>query len=83
MANLTGVQWAIVGGESGPRSREMKADWVREIRDLCRRDGTAFFFKQWGGKNKKRTGRSFDGRTWDEYPVTAAGECAMHLAAQA
>jgi protein gp37 len=83
MANLTGIQWAIVGGESGPRAREMKAGWVQEIRDLCRRDGTAFFFKQWGGKNKKRTGRSFDGRTWDEYPVMAAEECAMHPVAQA
>jgi len=80
MANLASIQWAIVGGESGPRAREMKADWVREIRELCRRDGTAFFFKQWGGKNKKRTGRSFDGRTWDEYPVSAAGGCTMHLA---
>lgn len=83
MADLTRIHWAIVGGESGPRAREMKAGWVREIRDLCRRDGTAFFFKQWGGKNKKRTGRSFDGRTWDEYPAKAAGECAMHLAVQA
>jgi protein gp37 len=82
-ADLTGIQWAIVGGESGPRAREMKTDWVREIRELCRRDGTAFFFKQWGGKNKKRTGRSFDGRTWDEFPATSAGGYATHLAAPA
>jgi protein gp37 len=83
MGNLIGIQWAIVGGESGPRAREMKADWVEEIRDLCRRYGTAFFFKQWGGQNKKRTGRRLDGRTWDEYPVTTAEEYAMQPAAQA
>lgn len=82
-ADLSGIDWAIIGGESGPRAREMKAGWVREIRDICRRDRTAFFFKQWGGKNKKRAGRSFDGRTWDEYPAKAAGECGTHLAVQA
>jgi protein gp37 len=68
-ADLVGVHWAIVGGESGPRARPMERDWVRNIRRLCREQDVAFFFKQWGGFNKKRTGRRLDGRTWDEYPV--------------
>jgi protein gp37 len=67
-ANLSGIQWAIVGGESGPRSREMRPEWVDEIERLCRRHGTAFFFKQWGGVNKKATGRKLRGRTFDEMP---------------
>ena len=67
--DLKEIDWAIVGGESGPRARPMKPEWVQEIRDICRRAGSAFFFKQWGGKNKKRTGRKLDGRTWDEFPV--------------
>src|SRR6266851_5924419 len=66
---LNDIDWAIVGGESGPHARPMKAEWVQEIRDACRRTGTAFFFKQWGGTNKKRAGRKLDGRTWDEFPV--------------
>src|SRR5258705_6632310 len=67
-ANLAGIQWAIVGGESGPRAREMKPEWVDEIEAMCRRSGTAFFFKQWGGKNKKATGRMLNGRTYDAMP---------------
>lgn len=67
--DLGGMDWAIVGGESGPKARPMQAQWVTEIRDACRRSGTAFFFKQWGGRNKKSTGRTLDGRTWDEYPA--------------
>jgi protein gp37 len=67
-ASLKGIQWAIVGGESGPRAREMKPEWVEEIEAMCRASGTAFFFKQWGGKNKKATGRTFRGRTYDEMP---------------
>ena len=67
-ADLTGIAWAIVGGESGPRARPMKRQWVSEIQLACRRYGTAFFFKQWGGKNKAKTGRELDGRTWDEFP---------------
>lgn len=67
-ANLTDVHWAIVGGESGPKSRPMPPDWVSEIKDLCSEAGTAFFFKQWGGKNKKAAGRIFNGRTYDEMP---------------
>jgi protein gp37 len=67
-ADLRGIQWAIVGGESGPRSRLMDAQWVAEIETACRKARTAFFFKQWGGKNKKATGRSLHGRTFDEMP---------------
>jgi protein gp37 len=67
--DLTGIHWAIVGGESGPRAREMKPEWVDEIEVMCRHSGTAFFFKQWGGKNKKATGRLLRGRTYDELPA--------------
>jgi protein gp37 len=66
--DLSGIHWAIVGGESGPQSRAMKVEWVDQIRRACRRAGTAFFFKQWGGKNKKAAGRKLRGRTYDEYP---------------
>ncbi len=66
--DLTGIHWAIVGGESGPRAREMKAEWVDEIESMCRSSGTAFFFKQWGGKNKKAAGRILHGKTYDEMP---------------
>jgi protein gp37 len=66
--DLTDIHWAIVGGESGPRAREMKPEWVDEIEAMCRRSDTAFFFKQWGGKNKKATGRLLHGRTFDEMP---------------
>lgn len=68
-ANLEGIHWAIVGGESGPRSRPMEEQWVGEIRRACLAAGTAFFFKQWGGKNKKAAGRTYLNRTWDELPV--------------
>lgn len=67
-ADLTNIHWAIVGGESGPRARYMDPAWVDEIFDLCRRYGVAFFFKQWGGRNKKATGRSYRERTWDDLP---------------
>jgi protein gp37 len=66
--NLKRIDWAIAGGESGPGARTMEADWVRSIRDQCRKQGVAFHFKQWGGVNKRRTGRALDGRTWDELP---------------
>lgn len=65
---LAGLHWVIVGGESGPKARPMAPDWVRAIRDRCVGRGVPFFFKQWGGVNKKRTGRVLDGRTWDELP---------------
>lgn len=67
--DLTDIDWAIVGGESGPRARPMQVDWVQQIEDRCRAYGTAFFFKQWGGKNKKATGRILNGRTFDEMPA--------------
>lgn len=66
---VKGVDWVIVGGESGPGARPMEADWVREIRDVCVREHVPFFFKQWGGVFKKRTGRTLDGRTWDQMPT--------------
>ena len=65
---LKGIHWVIVGGESGPGARPMKVEWVRQIREQCVSRGVPFFFKQWGGTNKKRTGRILDGRTWDEMP---------------
>lgn len=67
-AKLDGIHWAIVGGESGPAARPMLADWVDEIEALCREKRVAFFFKQWGGKNKKSAGRQIRGRTYDEMP---------------
>ena len=70
--NLDGIDWVIVGGESGPGARPMQADWAREIRDQCIDAGVAFHFKQWGGVFKKRNGRELDGRTWDEMPILAA-----------
>ena len=66
--DLTGIDWVIVGGESGPGARPMDAGWVREIRDNCVDSEVPFFFKQWGGVFKKKTGRTLDGRTWDEMP---------------
>lgn len=70
-ADLSEIHWAIVGGESGPRSRRMEPTWVDEIQRTCRTHGTAFFFKQWGGKNKKAAGRTLNGRTFDEMPAHA------------
>jgi protein gp37 len=72
-ADLTGIQWAIVGGESRPRSRPMLEEWVDEIESACRESGTAFFFKQWGGVRKKVTGRTYRDRTFDEMPVISGG----------
>jgi len=69
--NLCGIDWAIVGGESGPGARPLNAEWVTEIRDQCLRSGVAFFFKQWGGVQKSKTGRTLEGRTWDQMPVEA------------
>ena len=65
---LNGIDWVIVGGESGPRARPMKKEWILALRDQCQQERVPFFFKQWGGTNKKRTGRLLEGRTWDEYP---------------
>lgn len=66
--SLQGIQWVIVGGESGPGARAVDPRWVRKIRDRCIAHGVPFFFKQWGGTRKKLTGRELDGRTWDEMP---------------
>jgi len=68
--DLSGIDWVIVGGESGPKARPVDPAWVRDIRDQCLEAGVAFFFKQWGGKRKNKTGRKLDGRTWSEYPDT-------------
>jgi protein gp37 len=67
--DLDGIDWVIVGGESGRGARPMKKEWVFAIRDQCRKAGVPFFFKQWGGVWKKREGRLLAGRTWDEMPV--------------
>lgn len=72
--DLTDIHWAIVGGESGPGARPMEESWVRDIRDQCLCANVAFFFKQWGGVNKKKTGRLLDGRTWDEMPTLGAAK---------
>lgn len=69
--DLQGIHWAIVGGESGPKSRRIEHAWVSQLKRACEIHKTAFFFKQWGGVNKKASGRTFDGRTWDEYPREA------------
>jgi protein gp37 len=66
--DLFEIDWAIVGGESGPGARRVELEWVRSIRDQCRKQKVAFHFKQWGGVNKKKSGRILDGRTWDEFP---------------
>lgn len=68
-ANLDGIQWAIVGGESGPGARPMREEWVDEIEAACRDAGTAFFFKQWGGARKKASGRVYRKTTFDEMPL--------------
>lgn len=67
--NLKGIDWVIVGGESGPGARPMEESWVLDIRDKCLRAEVPFFFKQWGGINKRKTGRQLEGRTWDEMPI--------------
>ncbi len=69
--NLTNIDWVIVGGESGPGSRPMKKEWVLDIRNQCLNAETDFFFKQWGGVNKKKAGRLLEGRTWDAMPKLA------------
>jgi protein gp37 len=66
--DLAGIQWAIAGGESGPRARSVLPEWIRSIRDQCRSQGVAFFFKQWGGRTPKERGNRLDGRQWLEFP---------------
>jgi protein gp37 len=67
--NLEEIDWVIVGGESGPRARALETSWVIDIRNQCQKVKVPFFFKQWGGKNKKKAGRLLEGRTWDETPI--------------
>jgi len=73
--DLTDIDWVIVGGESGPGARAMAEAWALDLRDQCMRAGVAFFFKQWGGVNKKKAGRLLGGRTWDQMPRLAS--CTM------
>jgi len=70
--DLRGIDWVIVGGESGPGSRPMNPAWAIDLRDQCSRAKVPFFFKQWGGKKKKQAGRILEGRVWDEMPVSVA-----------
>ncbi|MCF2500412.1 phage Gp37/Gp68 family protein [Dyadobacter sp. CY357] len=74
--NLAGIDWVIVGGESGHRPRPMNTDWVLEIQEQCKDSEVAFFFKQWGGKNKKENGRLLNGKTYDEMPEVLLQESA-------
>jgi protein gp37 len=69
--DLNGIDWVIVGGESGPGARAMDPAWVTDIRDQCLKAKVPFFFKQWGGVNKKKAGRFLEGRTWDQLPAVA------------
>lgn len=69
--DLSGIDWVIVGGESGPKARPMQEAWVHDIQRRCVARGVPFFFKQWGGRNKKQAGRSLLGRVWDEMPERA------------
>jgi protein gp37 len=70
--NLTGIDWVIVGGESGPGARPMSGEWVINIQKQCLKADVPFFFKQWGGTNKKKSGRLLEGRTWDQMPGNGA-----------
>lgn len=72
--NLKGINWVIVGGESGYKSRPMQSEWVTDIKNQCLSAGVAFFFKQWGGVNKKKTGRLLEGKTWDAMPELEISE---------
>lgn len=67
--NLSEIDWVIVGGESGPGARPIEINWVRDIKEQCTFQNVPFFFKQWGGVNKKKTGRLLDGKTWDQMPI--------------
>lgn len=80
---LLGIDWAFAGGESGPGARPMPIEWVRSIRDQCIAGNVAFHFKQWGGVQKKRTGRTLDGRTWDELPTRSKSQPALAFAERA
>ena len=75
--DLTGIAWAIVGGESGPRSREMRKEWAIELRDACLAQNVAFFFKQWGGSRPKSGGRELEGEEWNGFPLDVVPESIM------
>jgi protein gp37 len=75
--DLTGIDWVITGGESGPGARRCDPTWVRDIRDACTANGTAFFHKQWGGRTPKAGGRELDGRVWDDMPLSRGLERVM------
>ena len=70
--NLEGIDWVIVGGESGPGSRLIKKEWVEDICEQCCAEGVPFFFKQWGGTNKKKAGKLLNGQVWDQMPAAEA-----------
>jgi protein gp37 len=69
LLDLNGIDWVIVGGESGPGARPVQIEWVRNVKRQCISQDVSFFFKQWGGTNKKKTGRILDGKTWDQMPI--------------
>lgn len=73
--NLCGIDWVIVGGESGPGARHMDHMWVTDIRKQCQKIGLPFFFKQWGGVNRRKLGRKLEGKEWNEMPVQARVVC--------
>jgi protein gp37 len=75
--SLTNIDWVIVGGESGIGARPIEAEWVRNVQYNCIKSKVAFYFKQWGGKNKKKAGRLLDGRTWNEFPVGKVNELTL------
>jgi len=77
--DLSNIDWVIAGGESGPNARRLDPAWVRDIRDQCVGSSVAFHFKQWGGRNKKKTGRTLDGRTWNEFPRHRSGSAEERL----
>jgi len=80
--DLTGIDWVIVGGESGPGARPMNPDWVREVRDQCLSAGVAFFFKQWGGLRPKSGGRELDRKEWNQYPRVPNNRSVEFIAAE-
>ena len=77
--DLEDIDWVIVGGESGPGARPMDEEWALDIRDQCQQADVPFFFKQWGGVNKKKTGRELDNRTWDDMPILHNAEKETNL----
>ncbi len=79
--DLAGIDWVIVGGESGPKARPMEAQWVREVRDQCVAAGASFFFKQWGGYRPKAGGRTLDGLEWNQLPSRYTDQTAFSVPA--